>query len=1263
MAVKALPAAAVDAGTVPASQPVTMTVYLAPSADRTSALDSFLTAVQTTASPQYHQWLTPAAFAQQFGATEAQVASVKDWAAQQGLAIGSVSASGTFLTVSGTATQIEAAMAPGLHTVQLAGQTYVANTAVPTLPAAVQANVLAIGGLSTVPATHALTIKTEAARTAASDLLSGLSDAVEANASRLLSLTTDACVEDADAATLAAAHLLLKEAAAEGITTLATSGCNGRGSASLMGSLAEAVSVAAAPEITPATAPTLTEVWPAWQNAAGVPQDGFRHEPDVTVSSQAALEDAVLQILAKMQTSATDGSVARLGNIAGTLYAMAPIAGLYTQPDAAAADTWEAATGLGVVNLPLLIKSYATGTATVGTTIVPTGPGSSNAYTITYGGNQTYAITVTGQQGAPTGTVTVTLATGGATVGTASVALTASSATASTGTFQLSQLATPPAAPANYTVLATYNGDNTYRAGDAGQTSVYVNPAPITITASAASSSGTLFVGGQYIVAVSLAAGSTTPTANVTITPSPGTAQTLSYPQGGSTTATATFTATAAGTININVTCTPGTNYVCNTPASTSVPVNKATPTISMVSITNISATGATLSVTLTGATGATPPSGTVTFTDSNNTTLCTTANSTAITGSVSCTSTNFPGTTSGTITATYAGDASYNGITSTGTYTGSVVTTKTALATITTPQVVGTTVNLVATITPASNINNTPPSGTITWFDNNAQIAQQTVANYQTSYTASVPLNTVGTNAIYATYSGDTNYGTSMSATQNVTVAAAPSVVVTATPAGNISYGNTVTLNAVISGVPNNGAATLTGSIKFNVNGTDAATQTVGLTSATGTGATATATFTQALDVGTYTVNLYCTGTNFDCSSFNTTPFTFNVVKVNSVTMVQVIPATYTKGQSVYAMAVIAPATKATGTAGVITGNVTFYDNANNVGTVSVYQSNGQYIATSAAFTVSSASDNVVAVYNGDGNYNSSTSNGGTTGGGTPASTVTTVTATPLTALNGGTVGVSATVVGTPANGGAAASPTGTVNFYDNYNGTQFLLGSATLAASGTNTSTAVLYTTGLRDGANIVTATFVGSTLFTTSASSNTVTVQITDYSVSLTPTTLNVTAGQSGKATVAVNAVNGFTGTVTLGCSTPSGAAMTCSLDTTKISTSGLATLTIGTTVRSGSEARGTFEAAVGAAGALLLCLLIPAGRRRRLQLLAVAVLVVLGTTVGCTELHNAANSGTGLGSGTPAGAEVVTISTAGTDGTTTVNRNYTITVNVQ
>jgi subtilase family serine protease len=93
----------------------------------------------------------------------------------------------------------------------------------------------------------------------------------------------------------------------------------------------------------------------------------------------------------------------------------------------------------------------------------------------------------------------------------------------------------------------------------------------------------------------------------------------------------------------------------------------------------------------------------------------------------------------------------------------------------------------------------------------------------------------------------------------------------------------------------------------------------------------------------------------------------------------------------------------------------------------------------------------------------------------------------------------------------------------------------------------------------------------------------VQVTspDFSLTASPTSLNIRSGGSGTSTITVTALNGFTGTVTLSANAPTG--LTASLSPTSISTSGKSTLTI--TVAS-SVRTGTYTITVtGASGTLI------------------------------------------------------------------------------
>src|ERR1700685_1601328 len=69
----------VDVGPVPVSQPLSLTLRLAPGTDRTAALDQLLAAQITSSSPSYHKWVTPEQFAASYGATDDQIAAATSW--------------------------------------------------------------------------------------------------------------------------------------------------------------------------------------------------------------------------------------------------------------------------------------------------------------------------------------------------------------------------------------------------------------------------------------------------------------------------------------------------------------------------------------------------------------------------------------------------------------------------------------------------------------------------------------------------------------------------------------------------------------------------------------------------------------------------------------------------------------------------------------------------------------------------------------------------------------------------------------------------------------------------------------------------------------------------------------------------------------------------------------------------------------------------------------------------------------------------------
>jgi uncharacterized protein (TIGR03437 family) len=125
-----------------------ITLTLAPSTGQQADLDKLLAAQQTPGSPNYHHWLTPEEYGQRFGVNDADIARISQWLQQQGLQVLSVARGRSWIAVSGTASQVEAAFQTEIHSYLVDGETHYANASEPSVPAAFAAVVKGIRGLN-----------------------------------------------------------------------------------------------------------------------------------------------------------------------------------------------------------------------------------------------------------------------------------------------------------------------------------------------------------------------------------------------------------------------------------------------------------------------------------------------------------------------------------------------------------------------------------------------------------------------------------------------------------------------------------------------------------------------------------------------------------------------------------------------------------------------------------------------------------------------------------------------------------------------------------------------------------------------------------------------------------------------------------------------------------------------------------------------------------------------------------------------------------
>ena len=137
-----------DRGAVePGFRPGNITLMLRPSADRQEALEQLLAEQQDPASPNYHNRLTPESYAEKFGASAADLDKIADWLRSQGLAVEYTARGRDFISFSGTASQVEAALHTEIHRYRVGAETHFANATDLSLPAAIEPMVAGVLGL------------------------------------------------------------------------------------------------------------------------------------------------------------------------------------------------------------------------------------------------------------------------------------------------------------------------------------------------------------------------------------------------------------------------------------------------------------------------------------------------------------------------------------------------------------------------------------------------------------------------------------------------------------------------------------------------------------------------------------------------------------------------------------------------------------------------------------------------------------------------------------------------------------------------------------------------------------------------------------------------------------------------------------------------------------------------------------------------------------------------------------------------------------
>ena len=128
-----------------------MLLVLQRSPQQETALRQLLDDQQTKVSPNYHMWLTPEQFGEQFGPVPSDVQAVTGWLASQGFEVNRVAAGRTVIEFSGPAGALRQAFHTEMHKYLVNGEERWANAGDPQIPAALAPVVGGFASLNNFP--------------------------------------------------------------------------------------------------------------------------------------------------------------------------------------------------------------------------------------------------------------------------------------------------------------------------------------------------------------------------------------------------------------------------------------------------------------------------------------------------------------------------------------------------------------------------------------------------------------------------------------------------------------------------------------------------------------------------------------------------------------------------------------------------------------------------------------------------------------------------------------------------------------------------------------------------------------------------------------------------------------------------------------------------------------------------------------------------------------------------------------------------------
>jgi hypothetical protein len=562
-------------------------------------------------------------------------------------------------------------------------------------------------------------------------------------------------------------------------------------------------------------------------------------------------------------------------------------------------------------------------------------------------------------------------------------------------------------------------------------------------------------------------------------------------------------------------------------------------------------------------------------------------------------------------------------------------------------PSSAGQAVTFTAGVVPVVLGVSVQPTGSVTFFNGTTAIGTATLpqSDSATLTTSTLP---AGTNAITAVYNSDSNFAQSTSNVVNQVVNSANQVNTTTSLMSSVNpstAGQSVTFSVTVAGTTSNSPLP-TGTVTF-YDGTSP------LGSNTLNGSAQTSFSTASLSTGSHSITaVYGSDANYATSTSPAVTQAVNAPpQVSTTTALISSQNPATSGQSITFTATVSGTTN---NSPLPTGSVVFYDGTTSLGSGTL---NASAQATYTTSALALGSHSITAAYGSSSTYAASTSPILTQVIDAPGkvSTTTTLASSANPAGLAASISFTAIVAGV---GSSTPAPTGTVNFLDGAT----VLGSGTLNASGTTS----FATSGLAQGSHSITAQYSGDSNYQMSTSSalSQVVSAAPSFSLSLSPATLTLAAGQSGTSTLTLISAAGFNQSVSFACSglpqfatcTFNPASVTPTANGTVTSTVTITTNVASAAVRGESRGPGNGKTYVAFIGFGLIALW-----RKRSTIATKSGYVVLILLVGLlgAVAVNASGCGGGAAHLTPSGASSVTIiASAGT-----VQQSQTLTLTVQ